>query len=312
MPLPDYPAGSGGTVADRVASLPPKRPSSPGRRRHGALLAIACGLTVLLTACGTVAGGSSSAASDTSATTAGPGAQSGTTPSRIRSVCLDTTGSTPREFSEKVRALLVSELRSWVPAGEPDSSGSPATPGLDLRVRTVTAGAESGSDLSRHVVIDPVPELSPIPTDVGSDNYTAKLEQWNKDRDHVATKWTAAKMEADNAAQEIAQLPLGNPKASGIAACASTLALVTAAGPDRMFLIASDLEENAGSQLAGSFDQAPMTLLQPCPSGSLSRCRHLADTFSAQMRSLQAGPIDTVRSEQADQRIHSWLGAVDD
>jgi hypothetical protein len=230
-------------------------------------------------------------------------------PSLTRAICIDPTASTASAFSHDVRTLLASAVAQWAHTAEPSTQHeTPGQPGLDLTVRTVSTTAFSSDETNLHVVVPSVPTLRQGRPDVLAPDFQKLNGVWQEQFATVKRARTAAAATAADGAKAIAGLPLDPKTHSGITACAAALAVTTPAGTDRAFLVASDLEDTEPPELAGSFGGAPLTLLQPCPSGSAARCKVLADAFTARMARLHSGRVMLVRPELADSVIPAWLG----
>lgn len=234
----------------------------------------------------------------------------------IRAVCLDGTGSSPAAFSETVRSLLVQRIKIWVPeATVQDKVQSAAHPGLVLIVRVVATASPTTNDGYGLIInISRVPALWP-PPDVQATDFQQRRLEYLAQRQLVEQARKKAMSEAADGARRLAGFTLKHAgESSGVTACASTLAITvtdllqTVPKPyHRSFMVASDLDDNVAIQIAGSFDQATMTLLITCPSGDIGRCDRLKDTFVGHMKDLDVGPVTSLRAELADRAVADWL-----
>jgi hypothetical protein len=141
---------------------------------------------------------------------------------------------------------------------------------------------------------------------VGTADYQARLETWSRGYGDVSAARKSATGAASAAARSIANLPLSHTW-SGISACVSALLLTVPPGGQHSYLLASDLEENVTPQLEGSFNRAPLVIVQTCDRGDLVYCHGLYEHFAAEMRGLDVGHITVIRPENAAHAIAEWI-----
>lgn len=227
--------------------------------------------------------------------------------------CIDPTLSIEQSFAPAIRHDLATGLGGLTPP-----TGSPATgtktaprPAVSLLVREVdtTSFSSDPGPYAVQVTVPGVPGLArarPLPSDR---NYTADLTSWSRAADAVAAARRTAATAVSSATATLAALPLDQSPASNsaITACVSALLVNVPAGGQHSYLLASDLEENVSPELEGSFNGAPLYVVQTCDSGSVSTCRDLLQHFKALMRQLHAGPITMIRPEEAAADIPQWI-----
>jgi len=248
----------------------------------------------------------------------------------VRGICVDPTSSSPSKFSLDVMAELAKQVGNWLPPDKPqDFIEAGPHPGLTLVLRVVaTASPTSNDGYSLVVKIPAIPGL-PGPPDPQANNFTDLRRQYVAQQQLVRDTRNTAHHAAGAGAETLRKFPLVHEN-SGVTACASVLALMvgdavstmtgwasspspgTGASPSSerpgvSFLVASDLDDNEPLQAFGSFNHAPLTLLQTCPSGDLNACQALAGKFEGTMSKLDAGPMTVYRSEFTATTIDTWL-----
>jgi len=72
-------------------------------------------------------------------------------------------------------------------------------------------------------------------------------------------------------------------------------------------MLASDLQENIAPQLHGSFHGAPLYVVQGCDQGNGNQCAALLESFTKEMKKLDAGPVIPIRPENAARAIGNWI-----
>jgi hypothetical protein len=232
-------------------------------------------------------------------------------------ICIDPTTSTVTSFPYAIRADVARAVRSVAETAVLPTTArgggaiSAPAPGLDIAIRQVdtTSFSSAATRYAAAVSVPSVPGLNRSRPTPLSPNYASNLSSWSSAYQQVSAARKAAAAAAVRAARTIAAMPLDrtNLSLSGISACMSGL-LLTAPGAGRhVYVLASDLEENVPSQLAGSFHGAPLLIVQACDSGDAAYCQGLLAHFSSEMRHLHVGPITMVRPEVAQQAIRDWM-----
>ena len=240
-----------------------------------------------------------------------------TSPARQLSLgaCIDDTTSLVSSFAPGIRSDLAQAVASLAPHGTLDTNaaraGQPVTvpqSGISLTIREVVTNSAASilTKYTRVVSVPGIPGLSTSRPDVRVPGYETRLRSWSRGYSLVLAARRNAATAASAAAQTIANLPLAHGW-SGISACVSALLLTTPPGGQRSYLLASDLQENVTPQLAGSFNGAPLVIVQACDSGNLAHCHHLYEHFAAEMRQLHVGDITVLRPEDAAQAIQEWV-----
>jgi hypothetical protein len=295
---------------------PPPRPS---RRRLSRLLLGVGG--ICLVACTALAGFAfargRSPAPPSPVTTSPPAQSPVTSPAGELTLgaCIDPTTSIVPSFAPGIRADLAQAVGSLAPAGPLDTNalhqGQPVTltqPGINLTIREVGTNSASSAlgQYTRVVTIPAIPGLNTSRPAVGTAHYQARLEAWSRGYGEVSAARKTAAAAASAAARSIANLPLAHTW-SGISACVSGLLLTAPPGGQHSYLLASDLQENVAPQLGGSFNGAPLVIVQACDSGNLAYCHGLYEHFVAEMRGLHVGQVTVVRAEDAAQAIAEWV-----
>lgn len=298
-------------------NTPPQR-YRPSRRRpprrHGTWIAAALVVVVLLIT-GRTFLSSSSAGSAPGTATSGGAADPATTSARhfTLGACIDPTLSIVRSFAPAIRSDLARAVGSLAPPARPvPTSAAPAPrPGLSLTVREVDTNSFSSDPgpYARTVTVPGVPGLLHARPGASVPDYGRQLRIWSSGYRIVKSARHAAARAAARAARAIATLPLDqNAKSnSGITACISALLTTVPPSGQHSYLLASDLEQNVPSQLAGSFDGAPLVIIQTCDSGDESFCAGLLERFLAAMHQLHVGQVIVIRPENAGHAIWQWM-----
>jgi hypothetical protein len=235
--------------------------------------------------------------------------------------CIDATTSTVSSFSSDIRSDLASAVASLAPAGalptQPQGPGplSEPQPAVSLWIRQVNNNSNSSvpTAFDETVNVPAVLGLAQYQPTPGAADYVTQMGAWSALYEKVDASREAASQAAKKAAQAIANLPLDNsPQVwSAISACITGLLGTVSPTGRRSFLIASDLEEDLSPQLGGSFQGAPLVIIQACDSGNVSYCSGLLSAFEREMRQLHVGPITVVRPEDASQAIYQWVHGED-
>lgn len=286
---------------------PAQRRGGPGR---GPVLTVLVFLAVLVLALVVMRPWASRAASPQAA--ASPSAAAAPTLAagqRAEGACLDATTSTTPSFAVDVRSDLARAVAGLAPPAQ--APVTQAQPAVSLWIRQVDTASLSSKPTPFNISVtvpgapglalaQPSPGASGFPSAQAS--YTAAYEQVTQDRNAASTA-------AASAARTIASLPLDDsPQTlSAISACVSGLLTTVPTTGQRSFLIASDLEEDVAPQLEGSFNGAPLTIIQACDSGNASYCGGLLNHFVAEMHQLKVGPVTVVRPEDAAAAITAWV-----
>jgi hypothetical protein len=283
-------------------------------RRHGTWIAVALLVVVLLIAWRTFLS-SSSAGSSPGTATSGGAVSSAIRPAGFLALgaCIDPTLSIVRSFAPAIRGDLARAVGSLAPpAGPLPTSAAPAPrSGVSLTIREVETHSFSSNPgrYARTVLVPGVPGLLHARPGASAQHYDRQLRAWSRGYRIVMSARHAAAQAAARAARVIATLPLNqSPKNnSGITACIS--ALLTTVPPNGLhsYLLTSDLEQNVPSQLGGSFDNAPLLIIQTCDSGNESFCHGLLERFLAAMHLLHVGQVTVIRPENAGQAIGQWI-----
>jgi hypothetical protein len=231
--------------------------------------------------------------------------------------CIDPTTSIVSSFAPAIRNDLARALAGLAPpAGRvPTNTASgqgPVTtpqPGVNLTVRQVdtTSFSSTPGPYTRTVVVPPVPGLAQQRPDPGAQDYLTQLRTWTAGYQAVASARQAAREAATGGAANIAGMPLDTLGWSSISACISGLLTTVPPGGTHSYLLASDLQENIAPQLAGSFNGAPLIIIQACDTGDAAYCQQLLESFTRTMRHLHVGPITVVRPENALTAITQWI-----
>lgn len=288
---------------------PPTRPKRRGGVPWGIILGLICLAIVALLTTRLLAGRSTAAPRIPAAATAAAGpAYAG---QLSEGICIDPTTSTVGAFAQDMRADLASAVASLAPSSQ--APASQAQPAVSLWIRQVDTASLSTTPTRYETTINvpAVPGLTavqptPSPGDTGFDAqqsaYAAQLAQVSASRD-------VARRAAAGAAHAILSLPLDNSPSSwsAISACVSGLLVTVPAVGQRTYLLASDLQENEAPQLAGSFDGAPLVIIQACDSGDASYCEALLKHFLGEMKKLRVGTVTVVRPEVAAAAIDQWV-----
>jgi hypothetical protein len=294
----------------------PRRPQRRGGRGRSGLVVL-----VLLVALGAgyVFVRHHAGAGRASAATVHGGAAQVTTPAEQLTLgaCIDPTTSEVASFPQQVRSDLAAAVAGLAQTGQLPTSGpgnGPVTssqPSVSLVVRQVdtTSFSTVSTPFSANVTIPGVPGLAESRPSPGGANYDTLLRAWSAGYQEVAAARASATAAAQQAQQTVSAMPLDQSPSSwsAISACVSALLLTTPGAGQHSYLLASDLEENVAPQLAGSFDGAPLVIVQACDSGNAASCQGLLASFEAEMRRLDVGPITVVRPEDAAAAIASWI-----
>jgi hypothetical protein len=265
-----------------AAGQRPHRRYPPGRRppRRGAATALVAVALVGALVVGYKLTSHSSAPSQPASTPVESYAQ----PLRL-GACIDPTLSIVQSFAPAIRHDLADAVGQLTPpAGPPvTDAGTAPLPATSLLVRQVDTTSFSS---------DP-----------------SALDTWSTAAQHVISSRKTAASAAASAEQAVASMPLDqNPdNDSAISACVSALLVNVPLGGRHSYLLASDLEENEATQLAGSFGGAPLIIVQTCDSGSVSSCQQLLHRFETLMHRLDVGPITVIRPEDAAVGIAQWI-----
>jgi hypothetical protein len=288
---------------------PPTRPKRRGGPPWGIIFGLLCLVIVALLTARLLAARSTAASRISPAATASAGPASAG--QLFEGICIDPTTSTVGSFAQDVRADLASAVAGLAPSSQaPVSQPQPA---VSLWIRQVDSASLS-TRATRYETTIKVPAVpgvtavqpTPSPGDTGFDAqqsaYAAQLAQVSASRD-------AARSAAADAAHAVLSLPLDNsPRSwSAISACVSGLLVTVPAAGHRTYLLASDLQENETPQLAGSFDGAPLVIIQACDSGDASYCEGLLAHFLGEMNKLHVGTVTVVRPEVAAAAIEQWV-----
>jgi hypothetical protein len=231
--------------------------------------------------------------------------------------CIDPTASIVSSFAPVIRSDLAQAVAGLAPpAGQVPtntlSGQGPITapqPGVNLTVRQVDTNSFSSNlgTYTRNVVVPPVPGLAQQRPGPGPPDYLTQLRTWTAGYQAVASSRQAAREAAMAGAASIASMPLDTQAWSGISACITALLTTVPPGGTHSYLLASDLEENRPQQLTGSFNGAPLVIIQTCDTGNVAYCQQLLETFIQAMRHLDVGPITVVRLENAAAAITQWI-----
>jgi hypothetical protein len=229
--------------------------------------------------------------------------------------CIDPTASIVRSFAPSVRADLAEAVGALAPPPGrlPTNTitGGPVTvpqAGVNLTVRQITTNSYT-SNPGPYMAAVTVPGVAGLASrpQPGIQDYVSRLRVWTAGYDSVAAARTAARNAAATGAGAIAGMPLDRKGWSGISACISGLLTTVPASGTHSYLLASDLQEDVTPQLAGSFNGAPLVIIQTCDTGKAAHCQALLDRFTATMRRLGAGRITIIRPEAAAAAIGQWV-----
>jgi hypothetical protein len=259
---------------------------------------------------------SSPAGSATGAGPGQPGAEISPGGNWTLGACIDPTLSLIPSFATGIRADLAQAVGRLAPPSAPVRTsagpGQPVSPpqaGIDLTVREVdtTSFSTTMSAYTREVTVPAVPGLTVSRPEPGSDGYADRLRTWTHDYQAVTAARGAARTAAVRAAGAIASLPLDRNGSSAISACVSALLVTVPSGGNHSYLLASDLQENIAPQLHGSFHGAPLYIVQGCDQGNGNQCAALLESFTKEMKKLDAGPVIPIRPENAARAIGNWI-----
>jgi hypothetical protein len=231
--------------------------------------------------------------------------------------CIDPTASIISSFALAIRSDLAQAVAGLAPpAGQVPTNNlsgqGPVTapqPGVNLTVRQVDTNSFSSNlgTYTRNVVVPPVLGLVQQRPEPGPQDYLTQLRTWTAGYQAVVSARQAAREAATTGAASIASMPLDTLAWSGISACINALLTTVPPGGTHSYLLASDLEENRPQQLTGSFNGAPLVIIQTCDTGNVAYCQQLLETFIRVMRHLDVGPITIVRPENAAAAITQWI-----
>jgi hypothetical protein len=294
-----------------AAGQRPHRRYPPGRRppRRGAATALVAVALVGALVVGYKLTSHSSAPSQPASTPVESYAQ----PLRL-GACIDPTLSIVQSFAPAIRHDLADAVGQLTPpAGPPVTDAGtaplPATSQLVRQVDTTSFSSDPGP-YTASVSVPGVPGLTRArPNNPSAADYASALDTWSTAAQHVISSRKTAASAAASAEQAVASMPLDqNPdNDSAISACVSALLVNVPLGGRHSYLLASDLEENEATQLAGSFGGAPLIIVQTCDSGSVSSCQQLLHRFETLMHRLDVGPITVIRPEDAAVGIAQWI-----
>ena len=232
--------------------------------------------------------------------------------------CVDPTSSLVPSFAPTMMRYLaqaVVGLGTSTPTPTvPEHTGAPLSAprdGLSLTIRQVDTNSYSTikNEFTLAVRVRPVPGLNQAQPDSTATDYNSQSAAWNAVHGRVEASRKGALSDAEASSQQIARLPLDdNPRnRSSITGCVSALLQTVRQSGHRSFLLASDLEDNMGPQLAGSFHRAPLVIIQACDNGDAAGCAATLNSFEKQMSKLHVGRITVVRPEDAAQAIAEWV-----
>jgi hypothetical protein len=289
----------------------------PRRKRRGVpwgiILALICLVTVALPAVRQLAPRSTARSAPTpqASNTAAAPTEAARARQLSEGMCIDPTTSTAGSFAQDIRADLASAVASLAPSSQ--AQMREAQSAVSLWIRQVDTASLSAMPTKYETTVN-VPgalgltavQPTPSPGDTSFDDaqskYAAQFAQVSESRN-------AARRAAAAAAQAVASLPLDDsPRSrSAISACVSGLLVTVPAVGQRTYLLASDLQENEAPQLAGSFDGAPLIIVQACDSGNASYCGGLLTHFLGEMKKLHVGTVTLVRPENAAAALKEWV-----
>jgi hypothetical protein len=289
----------------------PDRRYPPGRRppRRGAAAALVAVALVAVLVVGYKLTSHSRAPSRPAASTS---VESYAQPLRL-SACIDPTLSIVQSFAPAIRHDLAAALGQLAPPIGPPvtDAGTAPLPAVSLVVRQVdtTSFSSNPGPYTASVSVPGVPGLTTARPGPSDPNYASDLNTWSEAAGRIIGDRKAAASAAASAGEGVAAMPLDqNPvNDSAISACVSALLVNVPPGGRHSYLLASDLEENEAPQLAGSFDGAPLIIVQACDSGNVSTCQGLLRHFETLMHRLDAGPITVIRPEDAAVDIAQWI-----
>ena len=234
--------------------------------------------------------------------------------SRYRFATIDPTASTLKSFSLDTKNALIKAVAESVPAKpsvqEQKKSGVAAISALELSLNLVTSLPLQTGQPNWRVHVLAVPGLPPQPDFLapGATEVGGPLDQWRLLQVSWDTAYTEALASAVSAAAALQAVDLGIQENSSIAgAISSQLQLAPETG-NASFFLASDLEENQGTQTSGSFHGAPLSIAAACPSGNAQECTTTWDTFTAWAKSLHVGTITRIDAGNLAPAITTWIG----
>lgn len=228
---------------------------------------------------------------------------------RTRLALLDPTTSTDATFREAMKALLVADVRDYVPA-KPSTTkdGVPPVVGVHLVVRLVgTSPLTYGAPIYT-VDIPSVAELPARPsmTADGALDPGGPYSQWTAAASSWSTQYDVAIAAAQQASAALQGLNLEVDQYSAVTAGVASLALLAPQQGDVAYLVMSDLDENR-AQEAADFRGSPVLVVQPDPDGSEQQWSARYQAFAAWAVASGAGQIDRVRPEACDAAIKSFI-----
>jgi hypothetical protein len=227
--------------------------------------------------------------------------------------CIDPTLSIVQSFAPAIRQDLAAALGGLAPqTGSPSTAtATPPLPAVSLLIRQVDTNSFSSDPgpYTASVAVPGVPGLTGARPGPEDPNYATDLNTWSQDAERIIDDRKAAAAAAASASHAVAAMPLDeNPlNNSAIIACVSALLVDIPQGGRHSYLLASDLENNEPSQLAGSFDGSPLIIVQTCDSGDATTCQGLLQSFEGFMHRLDVGPITVIRPEDAAAAIAQWI-----
>jgi hypothetical protein len=226
-----------------------------------------------------------------------------------KGVVLDSTSSTDPLFAKTVRDCLVDELGIWGGKEDTDlADGAEAIQGLDLWLFIVGDNATASYTTSEPLHIN-LPSVSALPARPSLEDEEAldAIHSWNKLKGNYEEDYEAFLLAREEAIASLQAFNIYTDQYSGIFSTVGLLSGVVSPGTDT--LIASDLENNRDTQIAGTLEGSKVYILQPTPSGDMAYADELYSTTVSCLvdMGVDEGDILRYRNELAKEAIHTFM-----